>query len=179
MKLTAGRRAGRVTAAGVANCAAAMLALGACTTGDASAPTAEPAGTTRSQEVPSRATSVTSAPPPEPAAVEVRLDHYAIEPGALTVPAGVVTLTAPNRDRVPHDVVLIHTALAPDALPTNGVRLDEDSPAITVLARTARLAPDETGYLTATLQAGTYILVCSVPHHYVREAMVAAMTATS
>jgi len=87
------------------------------------------------------------------------------------------TLTATNLDRVPHDVVLIRTALPPDRLPTTGIRVEELDPAIEILARTPRLEPRATGSLTASLAPGTYVLVCSVPHHYVREAMVATITA--
>ena len=115
----------------------------------------------------------------EQAAVEVRLDHYAIEPDRVTAPAGTVTLTATNLDRVPHDVVLMRTALPPDRLPTTGIRVDELDPAIEVLARTPRLEPQATGSLTASLAPGTYVLVCSVPHHDVREAMVATITASA
>lgn len=181
MTLTVARWARRVTASRVAKCAAAMIALSACTTGgarEANAPSAEPTSTTSSTPAASSTTAAPTVPLAEPAAVEVRLDHYAIEPRAQTVPAGVVTLTASNRDRVPHDVVLIRTTLASDALPTSGVRVDENDPVIDVLARTARLASKGTGSLTAMLQPGTYVLVCTVPHHYVREAMVATITAT-
>lgn len=128
------------------------------------------------------ATSTTATPTPTTGTlptstpVQVRLDHYAIEPAATTAPAGTVALTAFNADRVPHDVVLLRTALSADELPTSGVRLDETDPSIEVLARTSRLAAGANGSLTATLPAGTYILVCTVPHHYVREAMVAALT---
>ena len=107
---------------------------------------------------------------------EVRLDHYAIEPTAVTAPAGTVVLTALNADRVPHDVVVLRTSLAADQLPTTDVRVDESDPAIEILGRTPRLSAGATGSLTATLPAGTYILVCTVPHHYVREAMVATLT---
>lgn len=71
---------------------------------------------------------------------DVRIDHYAIEPGELAVTAGALTLTVTNADRVPHDVVLLRTARLIDALPTDGVRVDEHNPAVEVLGRTPRLA---------------------------------------
>ena len=113
-----------------------------------------------------------------PAVLAVRLDHYAIEPMANQMAAGPVTLTATNVDDVPHDVTLVRTALAAGELPTTGIRVDETSPDIEILGRTPRLAPEETGSFTTQLSAGTYILVCTVPHHYVREAMLGTLTIT-
>lgn len=106
---------------------------------------------------------------------EVRLDRYAIEPATVIASAGTVSLTAVNADQAPHDVVLLRTTRAPDALPSSGVRIDEADPSIEVLARTPRLEPGATGVLTVSLGPGTYVLVCTVPHHYVREAMVATL----
>lgn len=125
-------------------------------------------------------TTASSAPalPATPAVLAVRLDHYAIEPNAIQAVAGRVTLTATNVDDVPHDVTLIRTARAASDLPTTGIRVDETSPDIEILGRTPRLAAEETGSFTTSLSAGTYILVCTVPHHYVREAMLAALTIT-
>jgi len=108
----------------------------------------------------------------------VRLDHYAIEPDALQTAAGSFTLAANNIDGVPHDVTLIRTGLAADQLPTTGIRIDETSPDIEILGRTPRLGPGESGSFTMSLAAGVYLLVCTVPHHYVREAMVATLTVT-
>lgn len=111
-----------------------------------------------------------------PAVLAVRLDLYAIEPNAIQALPGLVTLTATNVDDVPHDVTLIRTALGAGELPTTGIRVDETSPDIEILGRTPRLAPEEIGSFTTSLSAGTYILVCTVPHHYVREAMLATLT---
>ena len=105
------------------------------------------------------------------------MDHYAIEPSAIQAVAGPITLTATNDD-VPHDVTLIRTALAAGELPTNGIRVDETSPDIEILGRTPRLAPEESGSFTTSLSAGTYILVCTVPHHDVREGMLVTLTIT-
>ena len=123
-----------------------------------------------------RATTATSEPPA--ARAELRVDHYAIEPANISVPAGTLTLAVANVDRVVHDVVLLRTDRAIDALLTTGIQVDEADPAIDVVARTARLDAGEHGDLSATLAPGRYVLVCTVPHHYVREAMVATLTVT-
>lgn len=159
-----------------------VTALGACTSGSdgatgarTNAPAVE---ATIMTTMPQRATSTTEVPAVSPAqtAIEVRLDDYAIEPRANTVPAGRITLKATNRDDVPHDVVLVRTTLPPDRLPRSGIRVDESDLAIEILARTARLDPLRTGSFSASLGPGVYVLVCTVPHHYVRDAMVATIT---
>lgn len=108
----------------------------------------------------------------------MRLDDYTIDPNVLTTAAGALTVTAENLDDVPHDVVLLRTDLPPDDLPTAGIRVDEASPALSILGRTPRLAAGDTATFSVAISPGTYVLVCTVPHHYVREAMVATMTAT-
>ena len=156
--------------------AAALTAGCAADEPSGTAPTSAPQATTTSTTAAARATTPTSGRPTS--AADVRLDHYAIEPGELAVAAGALTLTVTNADRVPHDVVLLRTARPIDALPTDGIRVDEDDPAVEVLGRTPRLAAGARGELAASLPAGRYVLVCTVPHHYVREAMVATLTVT-
>ena len=63
-------------------------------------------------------------------------------------------------------------------MPTAGILVDEENPAMSILARTPRLRAATSGSFTASLTAGTYVLVCTVPHHHVREAMVATLTVT-
>ena len=124
------------------------------------------------------APSPTTTTPPPPSRVALQLDNYTIEPGAFTTSEGAVTVAADNVDGVPHDVVLLRTDLPPDRLPTTGIRVDEASPALSILGRTPRLAAGQSGDFTVGLTQGTYILVCTVPHHYVREAMVSILTVT-
>ena len=112
------------------------------------------------------------------ATLAVRLHDYAIQPAVLQAVAGPITIETVNDDGVPHDVTLLRTARAPDSLPTTGTRVEESDPSIEVLGRTPRLGRGQTSSLTVSLGEGTYVLVCTVPHHYVREAMVATFTVT-
>ena len=145
------------------------VALGACAPDrDSAVRTGRSTPTTvaRSTTTPPGATGATERPGGlwEPTAIEVRLDHYAIEPGANTAPTGRITLNASNRDAVLHDVVVVRTSLARDRLPRSGNRVDESSPSIDILARTDPLKPQSSGSFSATLGPGTYLLVCTVPH---------------
>ena len=110
--------------------------------------------------------------------LELELRDDAINAAANTVRAAPLVLNVSNRDRAPHDVVLLRTALEPDELPTSGITVDERDPALEVVARTSRLEPLATGTIATTVGPGTYVLVCSVPHHDVRDAMVADLSVT-
>ena len=57
--------------------------------------------------------------------------------------------------------------------------LDVTDPAVTVVARTARLPANGTGSFDAVVAPGIYVLVCTVPHHYVRDQMVGTLTVLS
>lgn len=116
---------------------------------------------------------------PVTATVEITLSDYTIAPAHSTVFANEVTILVVNRDGAPHDVVLVATELGPDRLPTFGIHVDVTDPAVTVVARTARLPANGTGSFDAVVAPGTYVLVCTVPHHYVRDQMVGTLTVLS
>ena len=160
--------------------AAAALASGCSSEQDGSRGSAatRPAGATATTwtTAPLPTTTATSAPA---STLKATLDHYAIEPDEFNAAAGTVTLEVANTDRVVHDIVLLRTDRPADALPSVGIRLAENDPAVEVLARTPRLDPGQRGELGAKLRPGRYVLVCSVPHHYVREAMAATLTVTT
>ena len=111
------------------------------------------------------------APRRDPEEIELLLDDYAIAPRLLTIPSGAYRFSATNADDVPHDVTLVRSDLALDALPTVDVRLDEA--ALDIRARTSVISAGQAGDLVASLEPGRYVLVCTVPHHYVRERMIA------
>lgn len=133
-------------------------------------------GTTVSSLLPTDPPTTLDEPPKVESTVNVDLADYAISVEAESVPAGLVTLSVVNHDSAPHNVVLLATELPVDQLPTTGIRVDEASAEIKILARTPTLEAGSTASLTASLTPGRYILVCTVPHHYVRELMVAVLT---
>lgn len=108
--------------------------------------------------------------------VEVALADYEISPAVSSVDAGQVTLDTVNNGRVGHNVAVVDTTLPSDNLPTTGVRLNESDPRIVIVGKTPSLAAGGRSTLTVDLAPGTYLLVCTVPHHYVRERMLATLT---
>lgn len=150
----------------------ALVALAGCTMGEdntvsPATPTAGTAAATTSTTLPASR---------DPVEIRVTLAGYEILPDATSVAAGAYQLTVTNRDRVPHGVVLLQTELGLEQLPTEGIRVDELDDRLDIRARTATIAGGGAGSLVATLRPGTYVLVCTVPHHYVRDRMAVTLT---
>ena len=121
-------------------------------------------------------TTTTTTPPPRSTTVDVTLENYGIAISTTEVPAGTVRFAAVNRDRAPHDVVVVATDRPLEDLPTSGIRVDEQSPALSILGRTATVGRGGTADLELALPRGRYVLVCTVPHHYVRESMATVLS---
>jgi uncharacterized cupredoxin-like copper-binding protein len=159
----------------VVSCTLALVLAGAgCA--DAPAERSDATATTAPSASASTVATSTTTAPVAPTSLEIFLQDYAIVPAASAVPAGELVITVVNGDRAPHDVTILRTALPASQLPTAGISVDESDPALEIVARTSRLDPLGTGAITTVLAPGTYVLVCTVPHHYVREAMVAVLT---
>ena len=81
----------------------------------------------------------------------------------VSASAGEITFAAQNLGSTPHELLVVRTDLAPDALPANG-EVDETDLEIVV-----RLSDIETGMSVAgvvELEPGDYVLLCNVPGHY-------------
>lgn len=78
--------------------------------------------------------------------------------------AGGTEFNVMNEGAVPHNLRVIRSDLAEDALPVAGGVVDEAQ--VEILASTADLNGGESASVTATLEAGAYVLICNVPGHY-------------
>lgn len=96
--------------------------------------------------------------------IEVVFDEFSITPATASAPAGSVTFTAQNEGAVAHELTVIQTNLAPDALPVAAAKVDEG--AVEVVGTTPDIDGGASEDLTVSLEAGTYVLVCQVPGHY-------------
>jgi hypothetical protein len=96
--------------------------------------------------------------------IEVVLDEFTIVPGQPSAPAGSVTFDVQNDGAVAHELTVIKSDLAPDALPTAAAKVDEA--AVDVAGTTPDVPSEGSEDLTVTLDAGKYVLVCQVPGHY-------------
>ena len=97
------------------------------------------------------------------ATVNVNLTEYIVAPDADSAPAGPITFDVTNIGSTDHEMVIIKTDLAPEALPTvEDGSVDEVGEAIEMLDATQRLAREGEEELTIDLASGAYVLVCNV-----------------
>lgn len=120
--------------------------------------------------------SATPAPPPPlPAGAVVvdLLDTLKMNVSAASAPAGSIVFRADNKGAIIHELAIFKTDLAEGAIPLAAGKADETK--VQVVARTKNLPGKAIEDLTATMQAGKYVLVCNIPAHY-QSGMHAAFT---
>jgi hypothetical protein len=96
--------------------------------------------------------------------VKVTLQEFAVVPAESSASAGEVTLDVTNDGPDdPHELVVIKTDLAPDALPTdeNGA-VDEAGQGIEVIGEIEEFPPGQSRNKSFNMEAGGYVLICNV-----------------
>lgn len=113
--------------------------------------------------VPAVASASSAAPTGASAAtVRTQLMEWMVMPSKSRVPVGKVTFVATNAGKVPHNLVVLKTNLAPSKLPMAGAKAKE----VGLVGKTPAFGPKQTRRLALTLKAGRYLLICNVPGHY-------------
>jgi uncharacterized cupredoxin-like copper-binding protein len=121
-----------------------------------------------SPAVVSPSAAVSSAAPasagPTGTPVGVTLVEFTVTPDTTSIPAGSVTLSAENiSTEFEHELVVVRTDLAADALPTHeDGSFDEDAEGVEVLGEIEEFAPGTSESLTLDLAAGHYVFLCNV-----------------
>lgn len=92
----------------------------------------------------------------------VELTDFAVKADPGTVKAGRVVFAVRNRAAMAHELTVIRTDLAPNALPIDGGKAKEDGKA----GQVANLSAGVSRKLVLELPAGQYVLICNVPGHY-------------
>jgi uncharacterized cupredoxin-like copper-binding protein len=99
--------------------------------------------------------------------VAVELSEWVVEPAKLQVPNGKVVFTAINNGTVEHELIVLETDLAPNALVISGEQVDvAASGTIVASIQKEQLGPGFNADLTLELEAGNYVLFCNIPNHY-------------
>jgi uncharacterized cupredoxin-like copper-binding protein len=99
--------------------------------------------------------------------VNVELNEWNIIPNVSSVAAGDVEFVATNTGAIEHELVVLKTELAADALPVAGGRVDEHGGAgIEAIGEIESFAAGATERATLALTAGSYVLICNIAGHY-------------
>jgi uncharacterized cupredoxin-like copper-binding protein len=94
----------------------------------------------------------------------VDLTEFSVSPNPGSAPAGPTTFTANNVGAISHNLHVIATDLAPDALPVVGGEVDLNG--LDEVGATDLIDPLASEELQVELTEGTYVLICNVPAHY-------------
>ena len=97
--------------------------------------------------------------------LEVNLDlfEYQIVPDLDAVAAGSVAFNASNVGDAAHELVIIRTDLAPDALPVGeDGAVDESGEGVAVIGRIGEFAAQSDASITVDLETGSYVLICNI-----------------
>jgi uncharacterized cupredoxin-like copper-binding protein len=100
------------------------------------------------------------------ALVGVTLSEFVLTLTTTSVPAGRVSFGARNVGQVVHEVVVLQTDRAPDALPLSGSQVDESAAGIQRLGEIDDVQPGSAGSRRIDLVPGRYVLICNIPGHY-------------
>lgn len=100
---------------------------------------------------------------PAAGVVNVSLVEYQVRPDVATASAGQVIFNARDLGSNKHELVIVKTELAPEALPIkDDGSFDEAAADVQVVDKIEELEPQGTGSVTTNLEAGAYVLICNV-----------------
>lgn len=105
--------------------------------------------------------------PALPSKVDVQLHSFEVIASTTKVKAGKVTFTAQNiANDTKHEMIVVKTDLAPDALPYDSAagRLNEED--INSVGEVSELDAGKSGSLTVDLKPGHYLLLCNIATHF-------------
>jgi len=108
--------------------------------------------------------------------VHVSLNEWSISPahgGGFEADAGDSVFEIHNEGAAPHDLKIIKTELAPDALPVANGMVDLEA-AGEVVGSVDPLLGGEAAVEQGHLEEGNYVLICNIPGHY-QQGMFAAL----
>jgi uncharacterized cupredoxin-like copper-binding protein len=94
--------------------------------------------------------------------VTVDSTEFAFAPKAITAKAGKLALTLDNKGKTQHELVVLKTSAAADALKVSGGRVSE-SDSVGEVSKTAAGASKSK---TLDLKPGKYVYICNIPGHY-------------
>lgn len=96
--------------------------------------------------------------------VKVSLQEWAVAPETDSASAGEVTFEATNLGpKDPHELAIVKTDLAADALPTNADgSANEEGEGVELIGEIEEFEPGGTESAAFDLEAGSYVLFCNI-----------------
>jgi uncharacterized cupredoxin-like copper-binding protein len=134
-----------------------LLAAGLAACGSSDPPKDPPARTTATS-----AANQSPAPAVAGRSVTVDMRDFRFAPSSLTARAGKLTIKATNTGQQEHELVLVRTSAAPNAIPSKGGKASEAGS----VGEISEQAPGASGTHTFKLTPGRYVFLCNVDGHY-------------
>lgn len=100
------------------------------------------------------------------ATVNVELNEWSVTPDVSSVTAGDIDFVATNTGAIDHELVVLKTDLAADALPVADGKVDEHGAGVEEIGEIEEFAAGATESATFTLTPGSYVLICNIAGHY-------------
>jgi len=98
--------------------------------------------------------------------VQVTLQEFSVTANPSSAPAGDVDFVASNNGSISHELVIIRTDLAPDAIPVVDNKASEDAPGVEVIDEIESFTYGTQQSTSVNLAAGAYVLICNISGHY-------------
>lgn len=97
-----------------------------------------------------------------PGGITVEMKEWTVTLSKTALAAGSTTFNVKNTGSTAHDLIILKTDAAPDALPQVDAKAKEDGRVAGIEA----LNPSASRDLTVDLKAGKYLFICNQPGHY-------------
>ena len=110
----------------------------------------------------------TQAQVPAPTAINVRMNEWHFGLSKQTLKAGKIRITATDRGKVEHELIVIRTDLASDKLPFVKAkdRFVEDAASLAKIGEIEHVMPGKVGTKIFDLKPGHYVFACNIAGHY-------------
>ena len=93
--------------------------------------------------------------------LDVSMTEFKFAPANPELARGPIEITATNKGKTPHELVLLRTDANPATPKGRKGCLGEGS-----VGEVPEVAPGESGVQTFDLKPGKYVMVCNIPGHY-------------